>query len=153
MNELLQELGITLTPAHETMIVYVLAICIIAITLYVIFANTKDVKGVLKAVAEIIFDENKITDEKIEEFYDRFMLAIKTTLKRPNDKGKIPLINKILLLLLSIPYTKKIIMYKVKEFIKELREDAKREAEALKQEEPTKIEEKVEDKTTEEATK
>lgn len=153
MNELLQEIGITLTPAHEALIVYVVAICIIALTLYVLFANTKDVKGVLKAVAVVIFDEHKISDEKIEEVYDRFMLAIKATLKRPNDKGKIPIVNKILIVLLSIPYTKKIIVHKVKEFVKELREDAEKEAKALKKDEQIKIDDKVEEESTEETSK
>lgn len=117
MNEILQEAGITIS---ETTIVYAIAIAVILLTLVALFTGTKNVKAILKTTAEVILTEHKLTDEKIEKMYDDLVSKIKVVLKKPDKSGKVPLINKLLIVLVSVPITKKFVLKQVNNFLDEL---------------------------------
>lgn len=120
MLDILNEAGFNI---DETTFIYIAAILVIILVIVSLVTKSGSVKAVLKVVAEAIIVDQKINDEKLEKIFDDLVVKVKTALKKPDEDGKIPLINKLLIVLISIPITKKFVLKQVKNFIDEITEN------------------------------
>lgn len=120
MLDILREAGFNI---DETTFIYIAAILVIILVIVSLVTKSGSVKAVLKVVAEAIIVDQKINDEKLEKIFDDLVVKVKTALKKPDEDGKVPLINKLLIVLISIPITKKFVLKQVKNFIDEITEN------------------------------
>ena len=120
MLDILKEAGFNI---DETTFIYIAAILVIILVIVSLVTKSGSVKEVLKVVAEAIIVDQKINDEKLEKIFDDLVVKVKTALKKPDNDGKVPLINKLLIVLISIPITKKFVLKQVKNFIDEITEN------------------------------
>ena len=120
MLDILKEAGFNI---DETTFIYIAAILVIILLIVSLVTKSGSVKEVLKVVAEAIIVDQKINDEKLEKIFDDLVVKVKTALKKPDKDGKVPLINKLLIVLISIPITKKFVLKQVKNFIDEITEN------------------------------
>ena len=120
MLDILKEAGFNI---DETTFIYIAAILVIILVIVSLVTKSGSVKEVLKVVAEAIIVDQKINDEKLEKIFDDLVIKVKTALKKPDKDGKVPLINKLLIVLISIPITKKFVLKQVKNFIDEITEN------------------------------
>lgn len=120
MLDILKEAGFNI---DETTFIYIAAILVIILVIVSLVTKSGSVKAVLKVVAEAIIVDQKINDEKLEKIFDDLVVKVKTALKKPDEDGKVPLINKLLIVLISIPITKKFVLKQVKNFIDEITEN------------------------------
>lgn len=124
MLDILNEAGFNI---DETTFIYIAAILVIILVIVSLVTKSGSVKAVLKVVAEAIIVDQKINDEKLEKIFDDLVVKVKTALKKPDEDGKVPLINKLLIVLISIPITKKFVLKQVKNFIDEITENDRAE--------------------------
>ena len=102
----------------EQTLMYILVGLILVIAIIGFIVSGADLKTIYKTVAGEIVNEAEAAGVTVESLFDTIFTRVKTYLRTPDkETGKVPKINRVLIILISLPLVKSMCIKTVKKHI------------------------------------
>lgn len=102
----------------EQTLMYILVGLILVIAIIGFIVSGADLKTIYKTVAGEIVNEAEAAGVTVESLFDTIFARVKTYLRTPDkETGKVPKINRVLIILISLPLVKSMCIKTVKKHI------------------------------------
>lgn len=118
---LINDLGLS-----ESTLMYLLVGLILVIAIVGFIVSGADLKSIYKVVAGELVAEAEASGVTVESLFDTIFKRVKDYLRTPNvETGKVPRINRVLIILISLPLVKSMCIKAVKKHIEFIKSEKK----------------------------
>ena len=118
---LINDLGLS-----ESTLMYLLVGLILVIAIVGFIVSGADLKSIYKVVAGELVAEAEASGVTVESLFDTIFKRVKDYLRTPNvETGKVPRINRVLIILISLPLVKSMCIKAVKNHIEFIKSEKK----------------------------
>ena len=118
---LINDLGLS-----ESTLMYLLVGLILVIAIVGFIVSGADLKSIYKVVAGELVAEAEASGVTVESLFDTIFKRVKDYLRTPNaETGKVPRINRVLIILISLPLIKSMCIKAVKKHIEFIKSEKK----------------------------
>lgn len=118
---LINDLGLS-----ESTLMYLLVGLILVIAIVGFLLSGADLKSIYKVVAGELVNEAEASGVTVESLFDSIFKRVKDYLRTPNtETGKVPKINRVLIILISLPLVKSMCIKAVKKHIEFIKSEKK----------------------------
>lgn len=110
----------------EQTLMYILVLLILVIAVIGFFVSGADLKSIYKIVAGELVNEAETAGVTVESLFDTIFTRVKTYLRTPDkETGKVPKVNRVMIILISLPLVKTMCIRTVKKHIEFIKSEKK----------------------------